>query len=143
MTPPSHPAPWQNPVDPLNADGDPGVTATDALVIINLINSSLLVGGALPAPTPGFGPPSFYDVDGDNHVSPTDVLFIINYLNSLPPLAGEGESVEVAQPMLTKTTSEVPTTNSRVRPSLIEFLAADISVDSMSNRHLGKRPGVR
>jgi ELWxxDGT repeat protein len=81
-----NPSDWQNPRNPLDANYTGDVTPSDALVIINHLNS---VGqGSLPS-NPGV-PPFWYDVNGDGSATPLDALRVINYLN-LVGAGGEGE----------------------------------------------------
>ncbi len=83
-------------------DGDHSLTALDALVLINLLNSR--GGGAVSdfapsAAAQGESLPSnsFIDTNNDGDISPLDVLFVINQLNlqssrnSEMPSAGESE----------------------------------------------------
>ena len=78
---------WQNPRDPFDTNYTGEVTPSDALVVINYLNS---VGqGTLP-PHPGI-PPFWYDVNGDGSATPLDALRVINYLN-LAGANGEGEN---------------------------------------------------
>ena len=75
---------WQNPIEPLDANGDGEISPLDALVIVNSLNSA----GAR-ALLPALADPKFwYDVNGDGFVSPLDALLIINRLNG-PPSEGE------------------------------------------------------
>ena len=94
----ARPFPWHNPVNGLDVDLDEFVTPTDALMIINYLNT--FDRSELPAPTEGFAPPPYYDVSPDNFVAPDDALLVINYLNAqthaallLPVPSGEGEAV--------------------------------------------------
>jgi hypothetical protein len=78
---------WQNPRNPLDTNYSGDVKPSDALVVINYLNS---VGqGVLPA-NPGV-PPFWYDVNGDGSATPLDALRVINYLN-LAGANGEGEN---------------------------------------------------
>lgn len=77
--------PWHNATKPLDVTGDGSVTARDALIIINYLNTT--GPGSVPAgtqPTEGW-----LDTSGDNSVSARDVLLVINDLNQ--QAAGEGE----------------------------------------------------
>ena len=81
---------FQNPIHPLDVDGDFRVSPLDALVVINALNAT---GPGSLAGTPV--PEDFnwnIDVDGDNALSPLDALSVINRLNSgegeLPPTVG-------------------------------------------------------
>ena len=81
--------PWQNPVNPLDVNGDGVISPIDALLVINYLNSH-------PAETvlpPTYSAGSAYlDVLGTGSVIPTDALQIINYLNlnslSTQPVTG-------------------------------------------------------
>jgi ELWxxDGT repeat protein len=93
---------WQNPRDPLDTNYSGDVKPSDALVIINYLNS---VGqGPLP-PNPGV-PLFWYDVNGDGSATPLDALRVINYLN-LAGAGGEGENSLVSMTLIT-TESTLP-----------------------------------
>ncbi|MHB9080190.1 MAG: type VI secretion system tube protein Hcp [Pirellulaceae bacterium] len=93
---------WQNPVNPLDTNGDGNVSPLDALLIINHLQVS--GDGSLDARGPGDGALVRYlDVTGPNEagvafVSPLDALRVINFLNvrgaaeSLP--AGESDDAD-------------------------------------------------
>lgn len=85
-------SPWHNPVEPLDVNHDRFVTALDALLVINRINTrgsdKLSIPPALDAPAD-----VFYDVDGSGFAVPLDALLIINRLNQNPGGA-EGEWIE-------------------------------------------------
>ncbi|MCH5378007.1 MAG: Ig-like domain-containing protein, partial [Planctomycetes bacterium] len=86
--------PWQNPVLAPDVTNDSGVSALDALTLINDINAN----GTRLLPMMPEGDqtiPPFLDVNGDGMVSPADVLDVVNYVNdqSLLLPGGEGESV--------------------------------------------------
>jgi hypothetical protein len=67
-------------------DNDGAVSPSDALAVINQINTGVqplkLVG------SPATGP--YTDVNGDGSVTAADVLAIINSINSHPATAGDG-----------------------------------------------------
>ena len=84
--------PWQNPVDPLDVDGQRGVTPLDVLIVINYLNNHS--SGPLPRPHPAPGNPPYYDVNGDGNAAPLDVLLIINYLNQKSAASGEAPEGE-------------------------------------------------
>jgi hypothetical protein len=87
--------PWSNPVDPVDVDNSGDVSALDALIVINMLNSPK-GSHKLPPPTSARPIDYFYDTNGDGDVSPIDVLVVINHLNSRPlAQGGEGESVEL------------------------------------------------
>jgi hypothetical protein len=78
---------WQNLQNPHDVSGDGFVSALDALLIINDINSfgsRDLRGSNTPFPP-------YIDVTGDNFVSALDVLQVVNYVNSHGGGSGEGE----------------------------------------------------
>lgn len=77
---------WQNPVSPLNVNNDDRVSALDALLVINYLNSDQprnLVGSSVPSSP-------YVDVSGDERVSALDALLVINHLNQRIG-SGEGE----------------------------------------------------
>jgi trimeric autotransporter adhesin len=75
----SLPTSWTNPQQPLDVNNDSFVTAIDALLIINVLNTT----GARPlnTPTEEDAPPPYFDCSGDWYVSALDALRVINYLN--------------------------------------------------------------
>src|SRR4051794_6096043 len=81
-------SPWQNPMDPADLDCDGQVTASDALVAINALNSQ--GSGDLHArfaPTALLGrvkdaAASFLDASGDGQLSAIDPLIVINAINA-------------------------------------------------------------
>ena len=85
-------APHQNPFNVLDANRDGSVTALDALVGINFIESNGT--GALPVPVQGEPVAQFYyDVSGDQQITALDSLQVINGLERLSSTAsGEPES---------------------------------------------------
>ncbi|MCO6456108.1 MAG: hypothetical protein J5I93_12480 [Pirellulaceae bacterium] len=88
------PSPWQNPRDPHNVNDDLMVAPSDALILINQINSQGT--GPLPALAAGLAPPPYVDVSGDRNLAPNDVLLVLNYLNQ--PSDGEGEGEAASRP---------------------------------------------
>jgi hypothetical protein len=97
---------------PLDSSGDGGITAVDALNVIDYINA--FGSGAV-----GEGPAksAYVDINGDGHVVAGDALQIINYINAFgakqPPTAdgSEGESA-----------------------SLLDLLAADTAAQESARR---------
>src|SRR5207253_2631017 len=59
---------WQNPVDHLDVNKDGNVTTSDALIVIDSLNT---VGARqlTNPPVPPNEPPPYFDTDGDNAVS--------------------------------------------------------------------------
>jgi len=79
------PPPYQNKHWALDVDDDGSVTALDALLVINYLNSF----GIGPADTPPpAGSPNFVDVNGDRFITPLDALIIINFLNDIQSQGG-------------------------------------------------------
>ena len=73
---------YKNPVNGLDTTYDGFVTARDALLVINHLNSAS--GGTVPVID------AYLDVNGNGTITALDVLLIINDINSRP--GGEGES---------------------------------------------------
>ncbi len=72
---------FRNPLNGLDTNGDGLVTAIDALLVINRLNSP----GDKSLATPTFVPPGsfeYIDANGDNFVTAIDALLIINALNN-------------------------------------------------------------
>jgi len=80
------PASWTNPILAGDVNADGMVTALDALLVINDLNTfgSRVLSGS---PTGTYFP----DVDGSGSLEPLDVLRVIQYLASPSRLGGEGE----------------------------------------------------
>jgi hypothetical protein len=81
-----NPFPWNNRRNSLDVNNNGFVTALDALLIINELNSGR--GGKLNPPPPGND--LFFDTSADNFLTAIDALLVINYLNTRP--GGEGEA---------------------------------------------------
>jgi hypothetical protein len=75
------PYPWTNKELQLDVDGDSFVSAIDAVMIINLLNSN--ASGPLPWREPSTAAAPYYDVWPDNFLAPNDAVLVINYLNAL------------------------------------------------------------
>ncbi|MBN8601391.1 MAG: hypothetical protein J0M26_10215 [Planctomycetes bacterium] len=72
--------PWTNETLPLDVNGDGVISATDALIIINILNAS---GGTLALPPIATSrnarsTPDYVDVNGDGNVGTIDALIVIN-----------------------------------------------------------------
>jgi hypothetical protein len=102
---------YQNPADPYDVNGEPGVTPLDVLLIINYINRN--GSGPLPALGPS-GPPPYVDVNGDDKVTPIDVLLVINYINTHVASGAEGER----GPGVDAATSPLPPSDRSLRGAL-------------------------
>ena len=70
-----NPSPYHNDDSPFDVDGNGIVSAHDALLIINYLNT--YGPGPVGSGDPGFG----YDVNGDGFVTALDALLILNQLN--------------------------------------------------------------
>ncbi|MFG0265492.1 MAG: dockerin type I domain-containing protein, partial [Rhodopirellula sp. JB055] len=81
----------QNPVIPYDVDRSGSVSALDALMVINHLNSEHAPTGTRLS-IDGY----YYDVNGDTRFSPLDALQIINQLR-LGPTSGEPEFVPMEQ----------------------------------------------
>ncbi len=77
---------WQNSNEALDVNNDNFITAFDALVLINQLNSL----GARPLDIPSAPIDEYVDVNGDDNLSAIDALMVINYLNT-NALSLEGE----------------------------------------------------
>jgi RHS repeat-associated protein len=76
-------APWQNPSNRFDINGDGYVAPQDALILANF----LYFNGSLELPPAGSGtspfpasPPPYYDVNGDNWITSADAAIVIDYL---------------------------------------------------------------
>lgn len=79
---------WQNATNNLDVNADGRISAIDALLIINYLNS----GQPRFLPDSNFVPPPFVDVNGDERVTAVDALLVINELNRRSAGGGgEGE----------------------------------------------------
>ena len=72
---------WQNPVNRFDVNGRDGVTASDALLIINRLRER-----DPNLPPVNNEPDRFYDVNGDGRVTAADALQVINELARLNSL---------------------------------------------------------
>ena len=92
----NNPYPWQNRKSTLDVNTDGSITALDALLVINALNSSSIGKGPLATPREFDQLKLFYlDTSGDNQLSPLDALLVLNQLNS--KAGGEGESVQATE----------------------------------------------
>jgi hypothetical protein len=77
---------FTNSREELDVNNDGYITALDALIVINELNTK----GAMRLTGTGSGP--FVDVDADGYMSPSDSLRVINWLNSHPGGVNHGET---------------------------------------------------
>lgn len=90
---PPPPSTHQNPAMNLDVNADGRISAIDALLIINVLNSRSGSGPILVSTLPP--PPPYVDVNGDYRISAIDALLVINELNrrsSGGGAGGEGEA---------------------------------------------------
>ena len=82
-------SPWQNSFNPFDANGDGSVSAGDAIVIQNAINSMSpgnLAGMVAPPSLQGLvgseAASAFLDTNGDGALSAVDAISIVNHMNT-------------------------------------------------------------
>ncbi|WP_419195222.1 dockerin type I domain-containing protein [Novipirellula herctigrandis] len=112
--------PFHNPDNPYDVNGIGGVTAADALLIINLLND-------FGPHEVGHGNPDYgYDVNGDGYVTALDALLVLNEVNNQGTGGGTvgGEQGE-APPEGEAIANEEPAT-----PPQSDWIAAD-SIDNL------------
>ncbi|WP_254511326.1 dockerin type I domain-containing protein [Anatilimnocola floriformis] len=73
--------PWHNLLDPLNTNGTGGITAFDAIIVINYL-ILYPTGNSLVASEAQAG--MYIDVNNDSRITAFDVIPIINFLNEHP-----------------------------------------------------------
>jgi hypothetical protein len=89
--------PWQNRKSSLDVNADGFISALDALLVINALNSPSIGRGPLSTPRELNQLSLFYiDTNGDNALSPLDALLV---LNELEAAAGEGEAAPTPSSM--------------------------------------------
>lgn len=127
------PNPWQNPVDPLDVEGDGDVDARDVLVLANWV--LLNPAGGVPA---GTNPPPYYDVNGNNTINAVDVLQVINHLlvgATAAPAASTlaaGDVTEVAAATASETTPLASPLAGPASFSLLDVKSSDSDQDGMA-----------
>ncbi|WP_236624879.1 tandem-95 repeat protein, partial [Rhodopirellula sp. SWK7] len=83
-----------NPSEPTDVNRNGFVTALDALMIINLLNSGLGgTSGGIPISAIPAGDDSYYDVNDDGFVTEVDALRVINALNAQDAGLAGGEPI--------------------------------------------------
>ncbi|HAC90363.1 MAG TPA: hypothetical protein DCF63_06970, partial [Planctomycetaceae bacterium] len=82
-------SPWQNPEWFQDVNDDGRISAMDALLVINALNSSH-PSDLSEAEPPSPPSPPYIDVNGDMRLTALDALWVINYLNSQSPFQGGG-----------------------------------------------------
>lgn len=73
---------WQDTAQPTDVNGDGRVTALDALLLINELNSRIGISGSqLPPRASASQVDQFFDTNGDGVISPLDALLVVERLN--------------------------------------------------------------
>jgi len=104
----SNPFPWQNRTSNFDVNADGRVTALDALLVINALNSTATGRGPLSVPRELEQLNLFYvDTSGDNALSPLDALLVINKLTAD---RGEGEAAALPAKIETPAVAVQPET---------------------------------
>jgi hypothetical protein len=88
------PSLWQNPVDPLDANGDGQVTARDALVVANALAN---LGSGSLAMLQAKGPVFYVDVNGDGQLTSDDFDALVWHLDARHPAAQPAEKEDAAK----------------------------------------------
>ncbi len=131
------PLPFQNKTSPPDVNGDGLLTAIDALLVINQLNSRS--SGALPTSIASaraiFG---FIDVNGNGSLEPLDALLIINGLNSVS-VSAEGEAIPVTEEGSVKDSLDTKQTGDGFWPSPAWLDSED---DQSRNRWPRQRPAL-
>ncbi len=116
--------PWTNPVNIYDVNGKDGVTAVDALVVVNELARNSVSDpqtGVLVAIPPLGYPPPFYDVNKDGKATARDALMVINQLARIN--VAVGEQVDLA--LLSMSFGERDSTAGAVDPSDWSLLVQD------------------
>ncbi|WP_197171939.1 choice-of-anchor Q domain-containing protein [Novipirellula aureliae] len=107
---------WRNVVEALDVNNQGGITASDALAVINELTERLYSAsdglltsdGSAASPSAPGALARYLDVNGDGKVSPSDALQVINALAEMLPGNQSGESGElVASDLLLTQNAEV------------------------------------
>ncbi|MEX0978278.1 MAG: PhoPQ-activated protein PqaA family protein [Pirellulales bacterium] len=116
--------PWHNPLYRLDVNKDTFTTPTDALNLINRINS----GGLGDLPPPPTNPPQFYyDTSGDNRLTLVDLARVINGI--LAPPAVEVSSLTPYTPDVTPLVTVTATGTPGVPDGTVVTLDVDLNDD--------------
>ncbi|GAA5510298.1 DUF7619 domain-containing protein [Novipirellula caenicola] len=115
--------PWTNPLDRFDVDDRDGVTALDALLVINELSrrSVIDVDGRLPNSRSIELPPSYYDVNADGFATPLDALQVINQLGRIAPSSATQHDGEWASQLEVELQPETLPTAFDFHPSAQRF----------------------
>ena len=123
--------PWVNPLNPLDVNAKDGVTAGDAIIVINALARGTIydrdTGDLAEVPPAGYAPP-YLDVSDDGKLSSIDALRVINFL-SRQSSGGLGESEHIRS----TPSFMIPTGVERSEP-LRASIVIDIDVDAIVSR---------
>ena len=121
--------PFLNPFLALDTNRSGQVSALDALIIVNRLNST--GSGVLPTPTAGgFTEFFYYDTNGDGSAAPVDVIRVVNFLNN-PLNNTEGEGASVVPPVVTLSVND--SALPRRSGSIVDPLDEDNIAESVSS----------
>jgi len=133
-------APWQNPGNRLDVNGNGAVSTIDAILIINKLHANQTT---LPAP-PAV-PPPYYDVNGNGRIDTGDAILVINFLKSQAhvmaasassaagdpaPVAPSSTATSTAAPSSAAATSTAPASSNQVAQAFA--LATDAAMSKFS-----------
>ncbi|MCA9124985.1 MAG: carboxypeptidase regulatory-like domain-containing protein [Planctomycetales bacterium] len=143
--------PWQNPVQPLDVNGDGRVEPRDVLNIINELFQRVVIGsnGLLPRSRAAEGAGFYFDSNGDGYCAPLDALIVINFLNARA--FGEGENVaalilstDVKEPRGSDHSSQVRNNDKDETPRPLDSYFAELTrlecATPTHTRQLGESP---
>ena len=86
-------SPWQNPVEPLDVNGDGIISPLDVLLGINRLNSAGSMSLSAEGPVTDAEDILFFDTNGDGYHTPLDILLVLNRLNESAQAEGAAASL--------------------------------------------------
>ncbi|EMI53599.1 extracellular nuclease [Rhodopirellula sallentina SM41] len=119
--------PWTNVLFPQDVNGNGAVSETDALQIINQLNSA---GDGVSVDSSAVSGDSFYDVSGDQRITALDALRVINYLNNRDSVGSEPIQGDPVPPA--PATSPANTSMAASQPDEFETIAEAIAVGAIA-----------
>ncbi|TWU44123.1 hypothetical protein Q31b_16580 [Novipirellula aureliae] len=96
-------APYLNPANPLDVNSSGGVSASDAIIIINLLSNRVLPDLSAPITAQMLATFNYIDTNHDGKLSASDALAVINFINepgTTPAPVGEKVIATLAQDVL-------------------------------------------
>jgi subtilisin-like proprotein convertase family protein len=122
---------------PLDVNADRHVTAQDALIVFNLVNT--LPGGSTPIEfvVSDVGPTYYYDVSSDGFISAIDALQIFNYLNAQAARGtpDTGSSVSAASGSSTQSNSTQAATTDEQHAAAVDHLILCDALNQLLQNH--------